>query len=251
MSEPEQPVSPENGLPEEPKEATPSAVPLAETTPTIRWEDMLLELVMYEKEHGNFDVPVYYPQNVNLPNWVKAQKLLYQSSQLEPDRLEKLRRINFDFAAAEAVPAVPSPLGAALPPHSSLVGEPKKSKKKWVIAGIVTGGVIVLLVALLLVYFVALKPNSDYDAKAKKIKDKAVSILNDADQKITSFEAGKSTFGQTDTQMKTIITDCSDLKKEAVNITPPSSRQTQQDTLLSSLNDLEQAYNYYEQYVNH
>ncbi len=81
MSEPEQPVSPENGLPEEPKEATPSAVPLAETTPTIRWEDMLLELVMYEKEHGNFDVPVYYPQNVNLPNWAKAQKLLYQSSQ--------------------------------------------------------------------------------------------------------------------------------------------------------------------------
>jgi len=165
-------------------------------------------------------------------------------------------------AEAEAPALAPTP--GAQPPEApipaaeamaatqpEIVKKKMSSKKKWLIIGVTGGLVIAAIVAFLLVYFIAIKPGADYDNQADKIKVKAISIVDDASQKGNAFESGKTTFGEAGEQFNSIIEDCKELKGEAKNISVPGSREESQEQLISTLNDLEQAYTYYKQYVTH
>ncbi len=60
------------------------------------WEYMFQQLLLYKRQHGHTNVP-QGDANKRLANWVRRHRLAENT--LNPDRLDKLRSIGFEFAA--------------------------------------------------------------------------------------------------------------------------------------------------------
>ena len=64
------------------------------------WDLRFEELVAYQKEHGNVQVPRYYAGSRALTNWLTTQRSLYRNGKLWPDRASKLEKLGVDFGAS-------------------------------------------------------------------------------------------------------------------------------------------------------
>ncbi len=60
-----------------------------------QWEKMVAELVAYRTEHGDCNVPAYWPENPRLATWVGRQRHFRKLNALPQDRLERLDKIGF------------------------------------------------------------------------------------------------------------------------------------------------------------
>ena len=61
------------------------------------WKARFDELLSYEQEHGNCDVPTKWKANEELGHWVSQQRQLRKRGTLHPERQRRLDEIDFDW----------------------------------------------------------------------------------------------------------------------------------------------------------
>jgi hypothetical protein len=65
------------------------------------WEDMYARLVAFHQEHGHTRVPVQFPADRKLGNWVAVQRHLARRGDILPARRARLEEFGFDFKLRE------------------------------------------------------------------------------------------------------------------------------------------------------
>jgi hypothetical protein len=65
-----------------------------------QWQEMFAALVEYKSEHGNCNVPCYWPKNLKLADWVKRQRAARKRGTLAPDRESQLTQLGFEWNRA-------------------------------------------------------------------------------------------------------------------------------------------------------
>ena len=66
---------------------------------TTVWEEMFAALVAYRQRHGDFNVPVRWPENTALGTWVDKQRTLFNANRLRKDRVARLDDLGFAWNA--------------------------------------------------------------------------------------------------------------------------------------------------------
>ena len=85
------------------KETTEQTRPLRYSVfQTEKWDDMFQRLIVYKNEHTSTDVPKGYKVNPQLGHWVSTQRKLYNKNELSPQRIRRLRCIDFVWDSNEA-----------------------------------------------------------------------------------------------------------------------------------------------------
>ena len=87
------------------------------------FEDRILQLQKYKNIHGHADVPaIKKSPDYNLGLWLAAQRSLYKSNKMKPDRLDELRRLSCaGFGDLSALPdPSESPVQTQLLQHTSI-----------------------------------------------------------------------------------------------------------------------------------
>jgi predicted helicase len=67
-----------------------------------RWFESYGQLVAYQKEHGNCDMPARWHANRKLATWVVNQRVLQKEGKLEQDKIALLDRIGFKWSPRES-----------------------------------------------------------------------------------------------------------------------------------------------------
>jgi hypothetical protein len=67
----------------------------------VKWKEMFAQLRAYKKKHGDCNVPAKYLANQELGNWCSQQRTMFRSTKLLPDRIKKLKEIEFQFSVRE------------------------------------------------------------------------------------------------------------------------------------------------------
>jgi hypothetical protein len=67
-----------------------------------RWNEMLVRLKKYRKKYGDTRVPQNYPDEPQLGRWVTSQMTAFRLDELNPERMEKLEYIGFDWYRNES-----------------------------------------------------------------------------------------------------------------------------------------------------
>jgi len=74
------------------------------------WQERLRELLKFEEEYGNCDVPAIYAPNPQLGSWVKCQRRQYKlylegkSSNMTKERKEELEKHDFQWRIRKSIP---------------------------------------------------------------------------------------------------------------------------------------------------
>lgn len=82
------------------------------------WEDRLIELVEFKKQHGHFDVPTTYPPAPKLRQFVASTRYQHRTGALDANRIQRLAAIGFHLVSDanvvidEIVDFVPQPIAA-------------------------------------------------------------------------------------------------------------------------------------------
>ena len=62
---------------------------------------MFQKLVEYKKQHINTMVPSCYDENPKLERWVASQRNIYSKDALNPNRVDLLNSVRFDWAGVQ------------------------------------------------------------------------------------------------------------------------------------------------------
>ena len=62
------------------------------------WMGMFVKLVQYKNQHKNTMVPSCYDENPKLERWVASQRNIYSKDELNPNRVDLLNSVRFDWA---------------------------------------------------------------------------------------------------------------------------------------------------------
>ena len=65
------------------------------------WMGMFVKLVQYKKQHKNTMVPSCYDENPKLGRWVASQRTIYSKDALNPNRVDLLNSVRFDWAGVQ------------------------------------------------------------------------------------------------------------------------------------------------------
>eukprot|EP00980_Cylindrotheca_fusiformis_P007464 scaffold1538_cov109-Cylindrotheca_fusiformis.AAC.6 len=65
--------------------------------PTDTWDERYDQLVDYKNEHGDCNVPQSYEEIPGLGRWVNRQRTAKAKSELDPERISKLKSLGFSF----------------------------------------------------------------------------------------------------------------------------------------------------------
>ena len=66
-----------------------------------KWFERYGQLLAYQKEHGNCDMPARWPANPKLATWVVNQRVLKKEGKLEQDKINLLDKIGFKWSPHE------------------------------------------------------------------------------------------------------------------------------------------------------
>jgi superfamily II DNA or RNA helicase len=66
------------------------------------WDSKFAELKAYEKQFGNTNVPLRWPENPPLGHWVSAQRMRFKSGELSEERTRRLSKIGFAWDTLDA-----------------------------------------------------------------------------------------------------------------------------------------------------
>lgn len=61
------------------------------------WDEMYAALIEYKRQHGNCNVPIRWPSNPRLGNWVFAQRQYFRNKNLTADRVQRLNDAGIDW----------------------------------------------------------------------------------------------------------------------------------------------------------
>jgi hypothetical protein len=68
------------------------------------WMGMFEKLVAYKEQHINTMVPQHYDEDPKLGRWVDSQRTIYKKDELNPNRVDLLKSIGFDwYGVREAI----------------------------------------------------------------------------------------------------------------------------------------------------
>jgi hypothetical protein len=63
----------------------------------LQWEEMFVKLKEYKRKYGNCNVSLGWTENIQLANWVNAQRVNYRITKLSDDRVKRLEDIGFEW----------------------------------------------------------------------------------------------------------------------------------------------------------
>ena len=62
------------------------------------WDQMFQQLKSYREQHGDCNVPLYWPQNPKLSHWVVNQRQFQRRGKLKPERTKRLEALGFEWS---------------------------------------------------------------------------------------------------------------------------------------------------------